>query len=647
VRPETISSENAALVLHRLVESELLGIFYWRVDGGIQDANDAFLRMIGYTRDDLVAGRVNWQEATPPEHRARDAEAMRALHETGVSPRREKEYFHKDGSRVPVIIAGVALDNPCTHGVAFAIDLSDQRRAADALRTSEERLRTLVEGVSDYALFTTDAVGVITSWNPGFRRVLGWEKEEIVGQPIHVIFTPEDRAAGAPEQEMKTAAREGRASDERWHLKKDGSRFWATGVVQPVWDGAGAVVGFSKVLTDATARHETERLLSQKAALIDLASDAIFVHDPQSNQITFWNQGAERLYGWSREEAVGSAVHDLLGTEFPDGVTFTAVRAELERSGHWEGDLTHTRRDGSRIVVASKWALQREQDGGLPGGAVLEVNRDVTVERARQNAQREDAARQRELAETLQRSLLLVPPPDAFPGVTVKPLYQSADDDALMGGDFFDVMAVDEDVIAISVGDCTGKGIQSATRTAEVKFALRAFLRQHPLPAAALSRLNDFLAERDRLDPLHMGGSYVALVLCVLNTRTGEIVCSAAGIDPPFIVRSGTSETVELEQGGGPLLGVMPGGEYTDQRDTLLEGDVLAMSTDGITEARHGSGTIREFFGYDGLVRAVREELVENPLSLYEVGQAVVSRARRFAGGAINDDVCLLLARRR
>ena len=378
-----------------------------------------------------------------------------------------------------------------------------------------------MEEVTDYAIFFTDAQRRIVTWNAGAERILGWTEAEIVGEYARIIFTPEDRAKGEPEREIGTAEARGRAVNERWHVRKDGSRFWGSGIVTALRDGAGELRGFCKIMRDLTERRR------------------------------------------------------------------------------WEEKLRKALDTQSRV------------------------------------------------ADTLQHSLLMVPPPDTFPGITVKPLYESASDDALIGGDFFDVFAAEEGKVALVVGDATGKGLDAATYTAEVKFALRAFLREYPSPAIALKRLNAFLADRERLDPLHLGGSYVALAVCLVDTHTGALSCAWGGIEPPFILRKGTGEVVELLACGGPLLGVDAESEYDEQRDSLGDGDVLAMSTDGLTEARRWTqdGQNREFFGYEGLVRSVREEVAGHPASLGDAGLAVARRARDFAGGSVNDDVCLLLAR--
>jgi len=626
-------------------------------DQHILSCNPAARRMFGYDEAE-VAGQ-SLAMLMPERFRAAHANHVAQFGRSGET-RRTREMFgmltgrRKDGAEFPIeaSVSRFHDSDGRTVYAAFVRDISERVRAESALRASERRFRALVEGVKEYALFMTDPQGVVLSWNSGVERVLGFSEGQIVGKHFRVIFTPADQEAGVPEQEMAAAEREGRAEGERWYVRRDGSQFFATSTVRPVRDEAtGELLGFSQVIADATARSDYERRLAQKAALIDLASDAILVHEPVTNRITFWSRGAEELYGWSREEAVGQVAHELLRSEFFEVKGHGAVVEALLRDGRWEGDLAHLCKDGRRIVVASRWALLRDPwDEGA--SVALEVNRDMTDERRREAAQREEAARRREeaaqqrrIAETLQRSLLKSPPPDAFPGVTFKALYQSADDDALIGGDFFDVFAVEEDRIALVVGDATGNGLDAALNNAELRFALRALLREHAHPAAALARMNAFVAERDRLDPAHMGDSYLAMAVCVLHTRAGEVTCSWAGIEPPFVVRAGTGEVVELSECGGPLLGVEAGSHYAEQRTLLGAGDVLALSTDGLTETRRRRGRDWEFFGYGGLVRAVREEAV-GTVSLAEAGLAVVERARAFAGGPVRDDVCLLLARR-
>ena len=135
---------------------------------------------------------------------------------------------------------------------------------------SEQRLRLFIETVADYAIFTVDPDNRITTWNTGAERLLGWSESEAIGLPAEVVFTPEDRAAGEPEKEFRTAAETGSAADERIHIRKDGSRFWASGTLMAIRDANGTNRGFAKIMRDNTERRQAqenlERALRQSEA---------------------------------------------------------------------------------------------------------------------------------------------------------------------------------------------------------------------------------------------------------------------------------------------------------------------------------------------------------------------------------------------
>ena len=131
-----------------------------------------------------------------------------------------------------------------------------------ALQQSQERYQVIVESVKEYAMFTMDAAARIDSWNQGARRIMGYEASEAIGLPGAIIFTPEDRAAGEVEAELARARQNGQAINERWHLRKDGSRFWGSGVVTSLWDGR-RLRGYAKVMRDNTRRKQAEEDLRQ------------------------------------------------------------------------------------------------------------------------------------------------------------------------------------------------------------------------------------------------------------------------------------------------------------------------------------------------------------------------------------------------
>lgn len=140
-------------------------------------------------------------------------------------------------------------------------DITTRRQAEEALRTSEERLQLILESVEDYAIFTFDLDGAITRWNKGAENVFGFSSSEAVGQNTAIIFTPEDRERQEPEKEVREAVRSGRGEDERWHIRKNGSRFYVSGVVTPLRGADGELFGYVKVARDLTEQRRGEEQL--------------------------------------------------------------------------------------------------------------------------------------------------------------------------------------------------------------------------------------------------------------------------------------------------------------------------------------------------------------------------------------------------
>src|SRR5262249_36496928 len=141
----------------------------------------------------------------------------------------------------------------------------------------------------------------------------------------------------------------------------------------PIKDPEGKIIGVSKIARDITERKAVERQLAEQARLLNLTNDAIFICD-MGDRIIFWNRGAQELYGYSAEEALGRITHQLLRTEFAKSIG--QIRKELERDGHWRGEVVHRRKDGSKVVAMSRWSLDRDEFG--KPSSILETNTDVT-----------------------------------------------------------------------------------------------------------------------------------------------------------------------------------------------------------------------------------------------------------------------------
>lgn len=175
----------------------------------------------------------------------------------------------------------------------------------ESFREDEGFYRNVVESLEDYAVFTTDTHGNVSSWNKGAERLLGYSEDEIIDENIDILFVPEDRAIKAPQDELNKAARDRKALDERWHLKKDGTRFWASGLVFPLEDEQGKLRGFTKVMRDLTdkklAAQEVIRSEERFQTLIEKSSDIVALSDTEGNY-SYVSPGIRKVLGYMPDE---------------------------------------------------------------------------------------------------------------------------------------------------------------------------------------------------------------------------------------------------------------------------------------------------------------------------------------------------------
>ena len=175
-------------------------------------------------------------------------------------------------------------------------------------RRTEDIYRKAIEDIRDYAIFMVDPNGIVTNWNVGAQHILGYTEAEIVGKDGSKFFTAEDRARGIPSKELATAAVSGRAEDERWHVRRDGSRFWASGVVTPVRDRTGNLIGFSKVMRDMTERN---KLTEERDRFFVLSIDMLcIVHlDGRFQRV---NPAFHEVLGFTEEELLTMNIFELV-----------------------------------------------------------------------------------------------------------------------------------------------------------------------------------------------------------------------------------------------------------------------------------------------------------------------------------------------
>jgi len=254
--------------------------------------------------------------------------------------------------------------------------------------SDDSRYRQLIEAVTDYAIYMLDANGFVTSWNPGAQRFKGYTAAEILGGHFSQFYAEEDRLAGKPARALATAAREGKFEGEGWRLRKDGSRFWAHVVIDPIRDSAGQLVGYAKITRDLTERRAAEETLrrsqEQFRLLVQGVTDyAIYMLD-REGLITSWNAGAARIKGYSEAEIIGRHFSLFYRPEdSSEGQPMAALR-NAEREGRFESEGWRVRKDGSQFWANVVVDPIRDDTGEIIGFA--KVTRDVTAKRDAQLA---------------------------------------------------------------------------------------------------------------------------------------------------------------------------------------------------------------------------------------------------------------------
>jgi PAS domain S-box-containing protein len=226
--------------------------------------------------------------------------------------------------------------------------------------------------------------GLITSWNEGARSVLGWVEDEVLGQPVDLFFTPEDVAARQPLKEMQAALNEGRAIDERWHQRKGGERFWASGELTPLKDDAGTITGFVKVMRDRTEHRRVEDTLRQYGVLVESMTEGVSLSN-ESGVIVYTNPAEDRMFGYAPGELIGQHVSGQ--NAYPpdeNARRVEAVIAQLQASGSWDGEWRNRRKDGTEFITGSR--ITAVEIEGRPHW--LCVQRDITRAKQAEEHQR-------------------------------------------------------------------------------------------------------------------------------------------------------------------------------------------------------------------------------------------------------------------
>jgi two-component system, NtrC family, sensor kinase len=249
-----------------MFENAVSGIFQTSPDGRYLHANPALARLYGYTSiEELMAGLTDIEHQLYVDHNRR-YEFISALQEYDFVSEFESQIYRKDGSIIWISENARAVrddQGKLLYYEGFVEDITQRKRAEKALKESEERLRLVIEGVKDYAIFMLDKNGYVASWNSGAEKILGYEAQEIIGQSFEYFFPDDEIAQSWPFQGLKIAISVGRFEVEGWRIRKDGSKFWANVITTALYDDNGNLQGFCKVTRDITERKQAQEALQR------------------------------------------------------------------------------------------------------------------------------------------------------------------------------------------------------------------------------------------------------------------------------------------------------------------------------------------------------------------------------------------------
>jgi PAS domain S-box-containing protein len=264
---------------HRLVESNAQAVIFWNTKGEITDANDAFLNLTRYTREDLKAGRINWTAMTPPEYAELDRQALAELAATGFCTPFDKEFIRKDGTRLPIFIGAATFEDNPAEGVCFLLDRTERVKSETVLRQSEQRFKALFNSAAT-GIANCTPQGHYLQANAAFCRMLGYTEDELRARDFTQVTHPDDLAGNWQILNELLAGKRKSYVLEKRYLKKSGDIVWTSQSVSAVYTAAGEISMLIIVSEDITERKRLEEnfLQAQKMDAIGVLAGGI-AHD--------------------------------------------------------------------------------------------------------------------------------------------------------------------------------------------------------------------------------------------------------------------------------------------------------------------------------------------------------------------------------
>ncbi len=266
------------------------------------------------------------------------------------------------------------------------IDMTERTQVQRALRESERRYRQVLESVKDYAIFSLDPDGYVTSWNPGAERIKGYRAHEVIGKHFSIFYPTEEVEKGEPQLALQRALQDGHFENDDWRLRKDGTRYWANVIITPIWDEEGNLQGFTKVVRDMTRRRQTEEALRASEArfrtIFEDSAIGIAILDLNGN-LLICNPALLRILGYTLEEIKGLALESITHTR--DKATHVAMFQELVDGKRelFRHEGRFSKKDGS--IIWGNWTASLVRDSEDHPQYAISMIEDITFRKHMQS----------------------------------------------------------------------------------------------------------------------------------------------------------------------------------------------------------------------------------------------------------------------
>jgi len=489
---------------------------------------------------------------------------------------------------VGAILFTLVLGERANQALAAARDRLEQRveertrelaEATVKIRESEERSRLLLESVGE-GIFGVGKDGLVNFINPAGLKMLGFKINELLGKSIHGIIH-HSRADGTPypveECPMHLSFTEGKVSlvDNEVLWRKDGTSFPVEYTSVPIRK-EGELAGSVVVFRDITERKEADSEIRKLSSAITQCPVSIAITDTEGS-IEYVNPRFCEVSGYSYEEAMGQNPRILKSGKMDEAI-YQDMWETILSGNTWYGELINKNKSGDMFWEIVSISPIMDEDDKITHfvGCKVDITGQKHLEQELAKAN-ERMGQELNIGREIQMNMLpLIFPP--FPNHTEFSIFAQLKPAREVGGDFYDFYFLDEDHFCFCIGDVSGKGVPAALFMAVTKTLIKSRAMDDYSPASILTYVNDELNQDNN------ACMFVTIFMAIINIQTGELTFTNAGHNPPYVKRT-TGELEILEEIHGPIVGVVEGITYKEERMTINRDDVLLMYTDGVTEA--------------------------------------------------------------